>query len=211
MKALSSTGYLKTLITASSPIDVEAKNKQSELITLYTRVIWFGNGSLKALHDHSEGFSRRFIIIRVKPKPKDRIDDPHLTEKILFEKDEIFRWMLQGLQRLIANDFKFTISERTRQTIETAIADNCNIIEFLKGQERVEFNDGYSESTAELYKEYTDWCEKNSLTSIQRDDTVSWLKTNAQRYGLIFSNHIRNSQGHEVRGFKGIRCISRKI
>ena len=121
MKALSSTGYLKTLITASSPIDVEAKNKQSELITLYTRVIWFGNGSLKALHDHSEGFSRRFIIIRVKPKPKDRIDDPHLTEKILFEKDEIFRWMLQGLQRLIANDFKFTISERTRQTIETAI------------------------------------------------------------------------------------------
>ena len=49
MSALSSTGYIKNIVTAEIPIDVEAKGKQSEQAMLYSRFLCFGNGSPKAL------------------------------------------------------------------------------------------------------------------------------------------------------------------
>ena len=56
IKPLPSTGYIKNLVTAEIPIDVEAKGKQSKPVLLYTRLLCFGNGSPKALNDKSKGF-----------------------------------------------------------------------------------------------------------------------------------------------------------
>ena len=48
MTALPSTGYIKNLITAEIPVDVEAKGQQSEQARLYAIFLCFGNGSPKA-------------------------------------------------------------------------------------------------------------------------------------------------------------------
>ena len=141
MQALSSTGYIKNLVTAETPIDVEAKGKQSEQALLYTRLLCFGNGSPKTLYDKSKGFSRRMIILTTLTPPENRVIDPFIAERFIAEKEKIFCWMYDGLCRLIDNRYHFTISERAKKNVMETMQDNCNIFEFLEDTERVTFGE----------------------------------------------------------------------
>ena len=76
MEALKSTHYLKSLITAEMPMDLERKGEQSYQGKMYVRFLAFSNGDLESLYDHSDGFYRRQLILSVKKKPLDREDDP---------------------------------------------------------------------------------------------------------------------------------------
>lgn len=175
MNALSSTGYIKNLITAEIPVDVEAKGQQSQQAMLYSRFLCFGNGSPKALYDKSDGFARRMIILTTKPVPENRKNDPFLADKFIAEKEKIFCWMFDGLRRLIRNNFRFTISEKTRRNISEIMSDNCNIPEFLEDRGYISFGSGYSESTQALYSAYVDWCHKNLMNILNQNTFSTWL------------------------------------
>ena len=54
------------------------------------RFLCFGNGALNALHDKSDGFFRRQIMLTAKGRPAGRADDPFLVDKLLQEKEGIF-------------------------------------------------------------------------------------------------------------------------
>ena len=76
LEALKSTHYLKSLITAEMPMDLERKGEQSYQGKMYVRFLAFSNGDLESLYDHSDGFYRRQLILSVKKKPPNREDDP---------------------------------------------------------------------------------------------------------------------------------------
>lgn len=204
MSALPSTGYIKNLVTAEIPVDVEAKGQQSQQAMLYSRFLCFGNGSPKALYDKSDGFARRLIILTTKPVPENRCNDPFLADKFIAEKDKIFCWMFDGLRRLISNNFRFTVSDKTKQNISEVMAENCNIIEFLSDKSYVTFDSDIQTSSTELYGGYFHWCAENALTALKQDTFVSWLKSNEKRYGIKYVYHVPNKNGGHVRGFKGI-------
>ena len=82
MNALTKTNYVKSIVTAELRMDLERKKEQSYQGLLYVRFLCFGNGALTALHDRSDGFFRRQIILTTKDKPVDRFDDPFLAEKL---------------------------------------------------------------------------------------------------------------------------------
>ena len=203
MQALSSTGYIKNLVTAETPIDVEAKGKQSEQALLYTRLLCFGNGSPKTLYDKSKGFSRRMIILTTLPPPEKRIIDPYIAEKFIAEKEKIFCWMYDGLLRLLANNYRFTISERARQNVMETMQDNCNITEFLEDTDRVQYSENLRVASSVLYDSYYHWCEDNALTALKRETFVSWLRQNEAAYHIKYDLNIPSGSSH-VRGFKGI-------
>lgn len=204
MSALPSTGYIKNLVTAEIPVDVEAKGQQSQQAMLYSRFLCFGNGSPKALYDKSDGFSRRLIILTTKPVPENRYNDPFLAEKFIAEKDKIFCWMFDGLKRLIENNYRFTVSAKTKQNISEVMAENCNIIEFLSDKNYVTFDSTIQTSSTELYGGYFHWCSENALSALKQDTFVSWLKSNEKRYGIKYVYHVPNKNGGHVRGFRGI-------
>ena len=210
MNAFSSTGYIKNLITAEIPVDVEAKGQQSQQAMLYSRFLCFGNGSPKALYDKSDGFARRMIILTTKPVPENRRNDPFLAEKLIAEKDKIFCWMFDGLRRLIRNNFRFTISEKTRRNISEVMADNCNIPEFLEDRSYISFGSGYSESTQALYSAYVDWCHKNLMNILNQNTFSTWLRSNSAKWGMTPTNHI-SVDNREVRGYKGVKTHFRSI
>ena len=204
MSALKSTGYVKSIITAETPIDVEAKGQQSHQELLYSRFLCFGNGSPKALYDKSEGFARRLLILTTKPKPPDRVNDPYIADKFIIEKNEIFLWIFKGLKRLIANNFRFTVSERARQNLADAMTENCNIIQFLADENYVLLGEGETAS-ADLYYYYSLWARRNALEPLKKHTFIAWLHDNQHRYGIQNDNHIKNNFGQEVRGFRGIK------
>ena len=206
LEALTSTGYIKNLVTAETPVDIEVKGQQSFQAEIYARFLCFSNGSPKALYDRTEGFGRRLIILTTKPIPKDRIIDRFIGEKMIEERDLIFKWLFEGLQRLIANNYCFTISEKTKRNVADMMADNCNVIDFLNDTGMVTFGADRKISSMDLYNAYTDWCEINALTPLKRDTFVNWLKSNQDRYAIRYDCNIK-SNGRRVRGFTGLYAL----
>ena len=124
MEALRQTNYVKSIVTAQGKMDLERKGKQSYQGWMFARLLAFSNGDLQALYDRSDGFYRRQLVLTTREKPAGRVDDPDLAEKMKAEVEGIFLWAFEGLQRLAANNFKFTESQRTRDNRE-AVKRQC--------------------------------------------------------------------------------------
>ena len=206
MDALKNTGILKSLVTAEIPMDVEAKGNQSEQANLYARIMGFGNGTPKALYDKSDGYARRLLILTTKPKPENRINDSDIAEKFISEKEKILLWMFEGLQRLIANHWQFTKSQRTCLNIAEAVSDNCNFVDFLSDKECITFGAEYQISCTDLYGIYLVWCNRNAITALKRETFINWLKNNEKQYNIKYVFHIQRGDGSHVRGFKGLKA-----
>lgn len=205
MSALPSTGYIKNLITAKIPVDVEAKGQQSRQAEIYARFICFGNGSPKALYDKSDGFARRLIILTTKPVPPDRVPNPNITDEFIAEKERIFCWIFEGLQRLIANNFRFTVSEKAKRNVAELVSENCNIIDFLADRNYIVFGKELEATSNDLFGGYSHWCSQNGLTPMKQYSFTSWLKANSEKYGIKYDCNIISREDKRVRGFKGIR------
>ena len=207
MEALSNTGNIKTIITAEQRMDMERKGIQSYQGELFCRLLAFGNGNLRSLHDRSHGFFRRQIILTTRPRSKDRVDDPFLAQRLRAEQEGIFQWMLDGLERLLENDMRFTISPRAIENLNMARLEGNNTLEFLDSTGYIRL-DPLGEITAKhLYTVYTDWCEDNSQIPLSPKTFVNSLRLEAPEWEIAYSNHIPGGNGREVRGFRGIRSV----
>lgn len=207
MNALTKTNYVKSIVTAELRMDLERKKEQSYQGLLYVRFLCFGNGVLTALHDRSDGFFRRQIILTTKDKPVDRFDDPFLAEKLIAEKEGIFLWMLEGLRRLIANHYHFTISQRAKDNITSAVRDANNILDFLDSEGYVAFKADYEASTKNLYAAYKRWCEDNAENPLSPKSFANQLSQNAERYHLEPVNNLHIGGGKRCRGYMGIYVL----
>lgn len=207
LSALAKTSFLKQLITAEIPLEIEGKGKASIQAELYSRVIAFGNGAISSLYDKSDGFYRRQIILTAKPKPADRQDDKFLSDKLKAEKDMIFLWCFKGLQRLYANGFNFTISEQARKNLEESRREGCNIIDFMETPHEFCFDENGQIHTRELNWAYEHWCALNGYIPLRQNSLVSYLKANQEKYHIKFTYNAINQHGIRARGFKGIRYL----
>ena len=206
LEALPQTNYIKTIITAELPLDLEKKSQQSYQGELYCRFLGFGNGSLKALYDRSEGFFRRQIILTTKHKDKNRIDDPFLSEKLCGEIEGIFLWALEGLHRLQANDYRFTISARSRENMQESMTESNNVIEFLKSEGYIGFKADFDISSQRLYELYVLWCEDNADKPLSTRSFCLQMAALAAEYNLEPTNKV-NAHGRQVRGYIGIYSL----
>lgn len=207
MEALPQTNYIKSIVTAEAPMDLERKSRQSYQGELYVRFLGFGNGSLRALYDRSEGFYRRQIILNVKPRDPKRKDDPELSDKLIKERDAIFLWCFRGLQRLIANNYKFTVSKQARENLREAFRDANNGADFLRSSGYVSLFSEAECSSKELYQAYRRWCDDNTVYPLSARSFVNWLIENQNQWGLRYTNGIYLSGGRRVRGFVGIEPV----
>ena len=122
---------------------------------------------------------------------------------ILYE----IRWMFEGLQRLLRNNYRFTLSDKTRRNIRDSVADNCNAFDFLADQSAAVFGTEFSVTCSDLYGVYEWWCRDNALTALKRDSFISILKANANKWNISYDYNVINDQGKRVRGFKGMKTV----
>ena len=209
LEALQSTHYLKSLITAEMPMDLERKGEQSYQGKMYVRFLAFSNGDLESLYDHSDGFYRRQLVLTTREKPAGRVDDPDLAEKMKAEVEGIFLWAFEGLQRLAANNFKFTESQRTRDNREAVKRDNNNVFDFLESEGYIRLKADCTISSKDLYEIYRMWCEENNLTPLKRRSFSDSVIASQTKYNLEYCNKITNAAGRRVWGFFGIEAIAR--
>lgn len=211
LEALPQTNIIKAIITAELPMDLENKGQQGYQGDLYVRFLGFGNGSLKALYDRSEGFFRRQIILTVKKKMPNRADDPFIAEKMCAEAEGIFLWCLGGLHRLMANNYQFTISQQARENMDSAVSDGNNVVDFMASEGYIRLKADYEASSKELYAVYKLWCEDNALNPLSAKSFSAYLIENADTYNLEPSNNIYIGGSKRARGFLGIELLQRVL
>ena len=209
MEALRQTNYVKSIVTAQGKMDLERKGKQSYQGWMFARLMAFSNGDLQALYDRSDGFYRRQLVLTTKEKPVDRADDPDLAEKMKAEAEGIFLWAFEGLQRLVANNFKFTESDRIRENREAVKRDNNNIFDFMESEGYIRRKADASISSKDFYEIYRMWCEENSLAPLKARSFSDAMIANAKKFNLEHCNNITNSAGRRVWGFMGVEAIAR--
>ena len=209
MEALRQTNYVKSIVTAQGKMDLERKGKQSYQGWMFARLMAFSNGDLQALYDRSDGFYRRQLVLTTKEKPVDRADDPDLAEKMKAEAEGIFLWAFEGLQRLVANNFKFTESDRIRENREAVKRDNNNIFDFMDSEGYIRRKADASISSKDFYEIYRMWCEENSLAPLKARSFSDAMIANAGRFNLEHCNNITNSAGRRVWGFMGVEAVAR--
>ena len=207
MEALRQTNYVKSIVTAQGKMDLEKKGKQSYQGWMFARLLAFSNGDLQALYDRSNGFYRRQLIITTKDKPAGRVDDPDIAEKMKTEVEGIFLWAFEGLQRLIANNFKFSESERTKLNREVVKRDANNIIDFMESEGYIRLKADFTISSKELYAIYRMWCEENALVPLKARSFSDYLVENEKKYNLEHNNKVTNAAGRRVWGFWGIEAL----
>ena len=209
MEALKQTNYIKSIVTAELPMDLERKGIQSYQGRLYCRFMAFGNGNLRSLYDRSYGFFRRQLILTTKERPDSRVDDPYLSQRLYGEREGILMWCLEGLQRLFLNDFQFTITPQAQENLNDAIREGNNAVDFMNSEGYFRFDDQGTASSRALYGVYRDWCEDNAVTPMSSGSLIQYLNQNQSRFGLIYSTNIPIGNGRRARGYQGIRICPR--
>ncbi len=205
LSALRTTNYIKSIVTASGPMDVERKGIQSYQTQLYARFLCFGNGALSSLHDRSDGFFRRQIILTAKARDPRRVDDPLLADRLVREKEGILLWMHQSLLRLMENGFRFTTSERAEEALqEHRRSGTGDVREFMGSMGYIQYSSGGVVSSKALYTAYRSWCEENMLTPVSGQSFNVELGRSAEQYGIRRTNNIILPGCKRCRGYVGI-------
>ena len=212
MSSLEKTGVFKKYVTMTGKITVQKKGIQHYEIQPYVRFLCLGNGVISAKYDKSEGFMDRLMVIRVK-KIKRRgtdLDDKSLYSKLIVNTSGIINWCLEGLQRLIRNNYNFTISQKGQQVIEDIKEDRNNVITFSKDEDYVHYGKNLTTTTKELLESYESWCKENGYKPLSSRAVTGYFKVSSERLGLKEDKNIKRGTKY-CRGFTGMTTSLIKV
>ncbi len=203
-KLLEETGVFKKLITNQTYLTADRKNEQPFKFKPYCRFIMCGNDMLASKYDKTDGFYRRLLPIRVKPKDPNRKNIPDIGARVAKEAEGIIQWALIGLKRLIDNNWQFTVSERSDKYLNGYKAMSDHFPDFV--EDAFEFGEDKDFSTTELLYAYKTWCRRNAITPCSDRVVTRWFANNEEKYKLTRTQNIPRSTGR-VRGYKGAEVL----
>lgn len=174
-KNIDDNGIFKALV-GEDYLTVEKKNKNPFSFQSKARLLFSCNTIPRNLGDKSEGFYRRLILIRFDHAVPENIKDPNLLEKLRAEADGIFIFALEGLKRLINNNYKFSETDRNKRELEQYREESDNVLSFVG--ECCELGAGYDYGSTELYNAYKGFCEDSGVKPYSQKNFVKQLLAN---------------------------------
>ena len=137
---------------------------------------------IKTLYDDSDGFYRRLHPIHVKDKDPGRRNIANMAELVASERDGIVRWALKGLRRVMANNYKITWSDRSREYMQAEKSSGLHFPDFM---ESVFDSDPAAAVTMErIGKAYKSWCRQNAVQELSVRRLQNWMGANAEKLGI---------------------------
>ena len=90
--------------------------------------------------------------------------------------------------RLIRNNYQFTISERTAANLKEAMEQGNNILGFLKSEGYFEIRQGAKCKSTDFYKVYERWCLDNLEKPLAASTFIHHLKDNQKSLGIVYDD-----------------------
>jgi len=148
--------------------------------------------------DRSEAFYRRLIIISFAKLVAEEKKDPRLLEKLRKEADGILWWAIQGLKRLIANNYRFSETDKTKAEVEKYKLQNNNVLAFVL--ESCVIEEGAESLRREMYEAYKEYCVDSGGKWTSKGNFNTWLCDAAPDKISLFEEPTTR-----IKYFKGIR------
>lgn len=139
------------------------------------------------MKDVSHGLSRRLIILPFERVIEEKDQDRQLVKKLKAEYPAILNWMLAGRQRLIANHYQFSETQRLKDIVAEHQAEGSSVLQFMKAKEYsrgiIDFDHGIRWLKAEqLYFAYGKWCVENNIVADTQKKFSQTLKEHGYNY-----------------------------
>lgn len=160
MKTIYDNGMFKSLV-GEDYITVEKKHKDPFSFKSTARLIFSCNSIPKNDGDKSEGFYRRLIIIKFKRSVPEQDCDPNLLDKLRGEADGIFMFALEGLKRLMRNNYRFSETQMNIDELQRYREDSDSVLSFVR--DNCEQGPAYVSGSTELFKAYKTYCTVNNI------------------------------------------------
>lgn len=196
-KPLEDSSVIKQL-TGGDLINAQKKGKDGFEFHNVARIIFALNELAQNL-DKSLEFYNRSLIIPFKAIPEEK-KIPGLSHKD-FDIEGIIIWALQGLQRLIKNNWQYSITETNFKLVRQYKENDNNIIQFTN--ECIITKENNNVKVKDLYSIYSNYCIENGYKPLGRNKFVEELKSK----GFTYSTNCKKD-GKIFRGFKNIDIIS---
>ena len=120
------------------------------------------------IKDWSHGLSRRIIILPFDVVLEEREQNKQLSSELRKEYPGILNWILAGRQRLIANNYQFSVSQALADTVEEYQSESSTVLAFMKAQDyhrtllEVQREPRWM-GAEKLHRAYVKWCVQNHL------------------------------------------------
>jgi putative DNA primase/helicase len=190
------TGIFKALVGEDS-LTVERKFKNPFSFRNIAKLIFSCNNIPNNYGDRSEGFYRRLIIIRFLQAVPEERRDPNLLDKIREEADGIFLYALEGLHRLMANQYRFGVTQTNLDDLQRYREDNDSVLSFVR--DRCMLDADKAVWSSEIYAAYKGYCEEEGMRPCGHNNFTQRVKLACPG---VMSGH--DSTGNR-RILKGIR------
>ena len=171
-QAICDNGIFKALVGEDTLI-AERKNRDPFSFRPTARMVFSCNEIPKNLGDRSEGFYRKLTIIRFNHPIPDEKKDGQLFEKLAQEADGIFMFALEGLRRLMANNYRFSTTETNTAELERYKTESNSVLAFVKDE--CETSPKYAVGSTELYSRYKAYCEETGCKPFSQRTFVNQL------------------------------------
>ena len=189
-KYLENSSVFKKVVTGESFM-VMRKYADPFPMECYATQIFCAN-ELPQVHDKSDGFSRRIVIIPFNAKfsKTDKDYDPFIEDKLLTDESisYLLKISIEGLRRVLINK-GFTKSAVSEVEKESYMRLNNNVLEWFEYEPKIE-----NESVNDVYTAYQVWCVQNGCQAVKK---LNFSKELRKAYGLV--SKIKTISGKSVR------------
>ena len=142
-------------------------------------------------------------------KPKPKVKDTALLKKILEnEKPGFLNWMLDGLDKLRKDDFKFTLNKKLSSQVDDFLMSSRAPEIFV--EDRLEEKEGAELTKEMVTKCYHEYCKERDWPMGGSKDYPARIEANiAKMFGITVLNSLKpkgKDQG-TVKGWYGVQII----
>ena len=171
-KNIEDNGIFKALV-GEDYVTGERKNLHPFFFQSTARLLFSCNSIPKNYGDRSEGFYRRLTIIRFNHAIPEEKKDVNLVDKLRGETDGIFRFALEGLKRLMRNNFHFSETAANRTELQQYREDSDSVLSFLR--DCCVCDPAASVGSTVLFTAYKNYCEECGMKPYAQNKFVSQL------------------------------------
>ena len=128
--------------------------------------------------------------------------DPGLLDKMKKETPAIFNFFLEGLRRLLRNNYQFTRSESAEGSLREYRQKSDTVFYFLSSNYDLTGDRRDTVKKTDLENEYTQFCEKEDLRAVKGRNIKDRMNAN----GVTFNprGDIRDGSGRRLQS--GVYC-----
>lgn len=187
------------MVTGKDSIMAERKGKDPFVFRNSATLIFAGNYLPElGVTDISNAFFERLIIVPFNNKISKEDMDINLMDKLLREKKFIIDFAIDGLNRLIDNNYEFTECEEVNDITNNYLYENASFQMFIK--EKCILDTSYKEASCVLIDMYEEYCINKGVNRISTKLFHKYMKLLDGVKYIRFRCELGN-----VYGYKGIR------